>query len=636
MKYTVRAMLALALLVGVYLLGVGVVGLLAFAVYQAAVHGVNGYLFGKIGIVAVIVALAIGRGLFSGLRRPEAPHLGIELSPGTHPRLWSEVRALAQEVGTRAPDELRLTAEVNAAVSEDRRWLGLRSGTRRLYVGAPLLVTFTELQLRAVLAHELGHYSGRHTVLSPLVYQGREAIARVVDRLGPRSLTGKVFGLYGRMYVAVSHTVNRRQELEADRCSVRVAGRAATAAMLRELAVVDAAWEFFLRVYVPLGQASHLRPVEVIDGFQRMWCHPDRRLEFDEIRQSPPQVPRSVYDTHPSIQDRVRLIEEAPDDGRLDDSGPALGLLDEPARTLQALEEWMFEGSSWTPVPWERLAADTAMARARSTAAYLADAAERSGAVRSATLGAVLDVVAEDAGAQIAADLVAEPDPDDPEAAIRLMVHLLALTVENALVARGRAHYRLSWSATVELVDGDGSVLDVWPMVAKAMTDPEALARLRDWADGEGLLDLRPVDDRAEPVVVEAQEPIVHGVLLASLSPVRSRLLLTLDSGVVIKKLTWREGWTLGLQQYGVDPTRVLLRVARRPAAEILSDRRSTVIPWDDITTLVTARSRFGSRRYKILSQGSWTELKQQDQAGEVGAPLAAMAHYLGDRLVFD
>ncbi len=35
-----------------------------------------------------------------------------------------------------------------------------------MYIGAPLLIGLSVDQMRSVLAHELGHYSGRHTALA--------------------------------------------------------------------------------------------------------------------------------------------------------------------------------------------------------------------------------------------------------------------------------------------------------------------------------------------------------------------------------------------------------------------------------------------------------------------------------------
>lgn len=76
--------------------------------------------------------------------------------------LWDTVRRLADDVGTRVPDEIRIVPEVNAAVVEESQLLGLHAGRRYLYLGIPLLQGLSVAQLQAVIAHELGHYSGRH------------------------------------------------------------------------------------------------------------------------------------------------------------------------------------------------------------------------------------------------------------------------------------------------------------------------------------------------------------------------------------------------------------------------------------------------------------------------------------------
>ncbi|MFI7035223.1 M48 family metallopeptidase [Microbispora rosea] len=84
--------------------------------------------------------------------RPEPP-TGLPLPADRAPMLWATVRELEAEARTRIPEEIWLTAEVNAAVQEESRLLGLAGGRRRLYVGLPLLQTMTVGQMRAVLAH---------------------------------------------------------------------------------------------------------------------------------------------------------------------------------------------------------------------------------------------------------------------------------------------------------------------------------------------------------------------------------------------------------------------------------------------------------------------------------------------------
>ena len=155
MGTTLRALRALLLLAGFYLLGVLLLAVLAGADYLLFLHAPTS-LAGKLIIVSVLLAIPLVRGLFM-LRTPRDEEMaGLPVTESDEPELWRTVRELADEVGTTAPSRIVLTADVNAAVAEDARLLGLRPGPRRLYLGVPLLQGLSQAQLRAVLAHELG------------------------------------------------------------------------------------------------------------------------------------------------------------------------------------------------------------------------------------------------------------------------------------------------------------------------------------------------------------------------------------------------------------------------------------------------------------------------------------------------
>ncbi|MGE5136666.1 MAG: LysM peptidoglycan-binding domain-containing protein [Gemmatimonadota bacterium] len=91
----------------------------------------------------------------------------VLLTPGDAPGLWAMVTELATRVGTRPPDEVRAVAAASAQVSEECRFLRLLAGTRRLYVGLPLLMGLTADELRAAICHELGRYARGHTRIGP-------------------------------------------------------------------------------------------------------------------------------------------------------------------------------------------------------------------------------------------------------------------------------------------------------------------------------------------------------------------------------------------------------------------------------------------------------------------------------------
>ncbi|MFE6229485.1 M48 family metallopeptidase, partial [Streptomyces sp. NPDC057854] len=354
MTTTLRAALSVLLLVGFYVLALGaVVGLGAATVWAFSEHAGAGA--AKLGFVTVVVAVGLVVALVRVARAEKQGPGGVVLAEADAPELWATVRELAQAAHTRAPDEIRLVADVNAAVSEDTRLLGLVGGTRRLYLGVPLLQGLSAAQLRSVLAHELGHYSRSHTRLGPLAYRGREAIMATVGQL-QGNVVGWLLKQYAKLYVLVSAAVSRRQELEADELSVRVAGRATAQAALREVPVIDAAWGFYTSQYVGLGWEHGLAPTPagVFGGFDELLR--GRAGDLAELRSDDAPSEQSAWDTHPSIARRVAAMDGMPDGGvATTDERPAAALVPGFATWSErvAVEEVAF--GTRAQLPWDAL-----------------------------------------------------------------------------------------------------------------------------------------------------------------------------------------------------------------------------------------------------------------------------------------
>ncbi|WP_328506220.1 M48 family metallopeptidase [Streptomyces sp. NBC_00391] len=377
MGATLRALRALVLLAGFYLLGVILLAALVGADYLLYLHAPSS-LAAKLYVVSVLLAIPLVRGLFM-LRTPrgEEPP-GLPVTEADEPELWRTVRELADAVGTRAPSRIILTADVNAAVSEDARLLGLLPGPRHLYLGVPLLQGLTEAQVRAILAHELGHYSNADTRLAAITVRGRAQVLRTIRHFEERAdktagrerarlekknakavakgkqakeidTTGagltyramaRIYTGYAKLYIRATLSGSRRQEYAADTAAARIAGRDATASALREIPALDAAFGFYMNSYATLGAEARLLPPrgEFFGGYGRILSA--RQLELVGLRTELPTDPTSPYDSHPPIADRVARIEALPADGRADEArGAALGLLADPDRSLAALED---------------------------------------------------------------------------------------------------------------------------------------------------------------------------------------------------------------------------------------------------------------------------------------------------------
>ncbi|MET9373251.1 M48 family metalloprotease [Streptomyces sp. NPDC002992] len=503
MGASLRALRALVLLAGFYLLGLAVLVVLVLIDWAATLWTPGPWAL-KFYVVTAVLAVPVVRGMLM-LRTPQDEiTTGVLVTEADEPKLWRTVRELAEQVGTRAPDEIRLTGEVNAAVSEDSRLLGLLGGRRRLYLGLPLMAGLSEDQLRAVLAHEFGHFVHADTRLSGITARGRVQVARTVahfeekaggkvakerarqeKKAAKRLAKGKkaheidttgvgftfrtmarIYTAYGRFSLRATQADSRRQERAADLAAARIAGRDAAASALREIAVVEAANGFFLDAYATMGAEFGLLPPhgEVIGGVRHLLAA--RSEELDDLRYDLPTRPASPYDSHPPMAERVALLEALPDDGRgARPSQPSLTLLVSPERSLAAVEDVSLTADAlrMRRVEWPELVHESMTAHSVSESEPVRSAtAEVAGTVSEGSqsgtaLNALLDAI--DAGkAWEITDRLPKSEQAGAatgraarEFARPVLRRGLSQLVTDALTEDGRARWQLSWAAPASL-----------------------------------------------------------------------------------------------------------------------------------------------------------------------------------------
>ena len=634
-RHAARAVLAVALLIGVYVLALAlvvlIVGSLVAVVALAVRNDVSvGALIGKFGLVALITVVAIGRGLWSALRRkPSQEPTGVQLTAANQPQLWSEVTDIAQQVGTRPPDEIWLVGDVNAAVSEDSRLLGLKAGTRRLYLGVPLLLALTRAHLRSVLAHELGHYSGRHTALGPVTYRGAESLVRVTQELEGHTLTSRIFTAYARLYFRVSHKVNRQQELEADATSARIAGPRAAAEALREVHVAGAAWDYHVNQHLSRGHQLGLRPKGVFPAFSSLLRDPGLQDELGAVRDRQDWPPSGRYDTHPSLPDRLAAIASHPDPGLADDSAPATTLLRDADSTVAAVEEWMFAGPALPPPGWDLGAGAPGHPAGppAGAAPHRAPAAvDPDGRVAPAD---VLEVLRRGSTTALVQPLLSEDATPEQRrgAAGELVFGYLSL----ALVQQGKARFQVAWDGAWPLVDLESRTIGLLELVDRALkreTGPLELA-LRQLE-----LDL---DQPVEVIPGEAgsDRPALYGALSHLSMRLRYTHLLTLDRGILLLPQPRRDNFTVAtrIALTSDTPTKQVQALVATDLDELLQSPKAQLVPWAAVVS-ARARKRHGQVRLELrLQDGTRRKLYTSAVSGVAGEPWRVLVAELGDRM---
>ncbi|WP_103355196.1 M48 family metallopeptidase [Amycolatopsis sp. CA-128772] len=454
MKTSWRALVAVALLAGFPALVFLVVGGLAVTEYYFFRHH-SGILAIKLAVVAVPMSYALLKALFVIERTRGDAVPGVAATRAEEPALWALVEELAAAVGTRPPDTITLVSEVNAGVRERTGWLGLRVRRREMFIGAQLLAGLRHDQLCALLGHELGHYSNHDTRLAGLTYRGRRSIERALAGLGGdgwfKGLVRRLFVLYAKLYFAVSAAVCRRQELAADAAAARVAGTAAMTGVLREVEVLDVAWDFYFDRYVAIGWDAGYLPDRLAGGFTALLADETRAGEFDRVRWDPPAKEDSRYATHPPTPDRIAALDALPAvPGRPGGGHPASEILRDPATTLEAAIASDLS--------------DKAKAKRRTNWDRLVDLGVRHTVTREAarilgpggTIAQALDRIDAGRGADLADPERKPPASAGPRAqrefAAPSVRERLSTVVQAYLAEAEVAHWKLSWSGPPEFV----------------------------------------------------------------------------------------------------------------------------------------------------------------------------------------
>jgi Zn-dependent protease with chaperone function len=308
-----RALLAVALTVGFYVLALGLIAGLVSVLF---IPNVPGRVFGFCLIGAAVIAVSI-----VPWPHPFTPP-GPLLNPAGQPRLFAELNGVAQAVGEAMPAEVYITPEMNAGV--------LQRGRRRVMVlGLPLMQIMTVAQMRAVIAHEFGHYHGGDTRLGPWIYRTREAIERTL-RLASRqsALLQLPFLWYGRLFMRVSQAVSRQQELAADELAARTVGARPMIEGLRALGRGSIAFSVYWRQeVVPLIEAGFQPPLA--EGFTRFLAEPGVMKEVEAAAEKELSQPRrDPYDSHPPDAERIAALANLPPGPEQGDGPPAVSLVD--------------------------------------------------------------------------------------------------------------------------------------------------------------------------------------------------------------------------------------------------------------------------------------------------------------------
>lgn len=209
------------------------------------------------------------------------------------------------------PHAIYVIPQVNAWVAQRGGVLGIRS-RRVMAIGLPLLSILTVSELRAVLAHEFGHFYAGDTKLAPVVYWTRYSIAQMLDNLNTRYAAWLYLFItpYAEIFLKIIQDISRKQELIADELAARVAGdRTAITALQTVFAGNDAFKGYWQGVIMPLLKAN-ICPL-ILEGFSHfVTAGTISGALSQKIERELREGRTETYDSHPTLPERIAAIKK--------------------------------------------------------------------------------------------------------------------------------------------------------------------------------------------------------------------------------------------------------------------------------------------------------------------------------------
>ena len=257
--YVAVILLSISLLVG------GVYAEIAIA--SSKVNVITIILGGGIMVLEVLFLVFFIRFLFATNRNNNRQRL--EVTPEDQPRLYEFIRQLAEDIHAPLPHRVFLVPNVTVGISYGSGFWNIFWPVRKnLEIGLGLVNSLSVGELKAVLAHEFGHFSRRNTRLGNYAYTVNRVLYHLAyeqDRwdqpLDEWVAAGGLFGLFARSAQAMTYgarallrwaygglhkqylVMGREIELHADRMAISIAGHKAMVSALRRLELGAQAYE---------------------------------------------------------------------------------------------------------------------------------------------------------------------------------------------------------------------------------------------------------------------------------------------------------------------------------------------------------------------------------------------------------
>lgn len=188
-RQVTRVVIAILAFVLVYLLLIGLAAMLVLYCFKIGILTMVGIglssLFILVGLGIILTGLMVLFFLIKFIiaKAEDKAERGIQIFEKDEPQLFQFIHEVATEVGAPLPKKVFLTPEVNASVFYNSSfWSLILPAPKNLNIGLGLVNSLNMSELKAVLAHEFGHFSQDSMRLGSYVYYVNKVIHDMLYR----------------------------------------------------------------------------------------------------------------------------------------------------------------------------------------------------------------------------------------------------------------------------------------------------------------------------------------------------------------------------------------------------------------------------------------------------------------------
>ncbi len=349
---TIKAIAAIFTFVAVYILiFLLAIGLTALCVYGGIMIAIT---------IPRLIGIALGIGLASlgflvlfflikflfKSNKMDRSHLH-EITQKDEPELFKLIAEIVEAVGTNFPKKVYLSTEVNASVFYDSSfWSMFFPVKKNLHIGLGLVNSTRKEELKAILAHEFGHFSQRTMKVGSYVYNVNQVIfnmlydndsySKVIQSWANASGYFSIFviiavqivegiqwilrimySMVNKSYLALS----REMEFHADEIAANVTGYEPLKSSLLRMTLADYSFNSVMSFY-EAKISENLKSENIFKEHQYVQNYLAKDADLSIINNLP-EVPieeltkfnksklvvKDQWTSHPSTEDRIERLE---------------------------------------------------------------------------------------------------------------------------------------------------------------------------------------------------------------------------------------------------------------------------------------------------------------------------------------